>query len=150
MNDSARKPLPVRIFNVLSGFGLATILLVILLAETWLATLERARCALVARWYTTHPLSGLSSGSKSPAPQTPPACLEPGPPPSVTKRASDPSIFIRTILLGESRPLLNRKTRYFPSAETLTSETNLGFSIPKSRFKSRVRFSIPVPSGRTR
>ena len=48
MNDSARKPLPVRIFNVLSGFGLATILLVILLAETWLATLEQVHYGLHA------------------------------------------------------------------------------------------------------
>jgi hypothetical protein len=48
MNDSARKPLPVRIFNVLSGFGLASILLVILLAETWLATLEQVHYGLNA------------------------------------------------------------------------------------------------------
>jgi hypothetical protein len=60
MNDSARQSLPSRIFHVLAGFGLATILLVILMVETWLATLEQVHFGLHAtlqkyfdihRWY---------------------------------------------------------------------------------------------------
>lgn len=48
MNDSARQSLPSRIFHVLAGFGLATILLVILMVETWLATLEQVHFGLHA------------------------------------------------------------------------------------------------------
>lgn len=48
MNDSARQSLPARIFHVLAGFGLATILLVILMVETWLATLEQVHYGLHA------------------------------------------------------------------------------------------------------
>jgi len=48
MNDSARKPLLVRIYHVLSGFGLATVLLLILMVQTWLATLEQVHYGLHA------------------------------------------------------------------------------------------------------
>ncbi|MEK7951892.1 cytochrome c biogenesis protein ResB [Luteolibacter soli] len=40
MNDSARQSIPARIYHMLASFGLATILLLILLLETWTATLE--------------------------------------------------------------------------------------------------------------
>lgn len=46
MNDPARKSLPARIFHVLSGFGLATALLVILMIQTWMATLEQVHYGL--------------------------------------------------------------------------------------------------------
>ncbi|MCW1886222.1 cytochrome c biogenesis protein ResB [Luteolibacter flavescens] len=48
MNDPARKSIPARIYDVLSGFGLATILLVILMIQTWLATLEQVHYGLHA------------------------------------------------------------------------------------------------------
>jgi hypothetical protein len=46
MSSAASPSLPVRIFQVLSGFGLATSLLVILMILTWLATLEQVQHGL--------------------------------------------------------------------------------------------------------
>lgn len=41
MNAPSRKSLPARVFQFFSGFGLATTLLVLLMAMTWMATLEQ-------------------------------------------------------------------------------------------------------------
>jgi hypothetical protein len=46
MSSSAQPSIPVRIYKVLSGFGLATTLLVILMLLTWLATLEQVEHGL--------------------------------------------------------------------------------------------------------
>ena len=46
MSSAAWKSIPIRIFKLLSGFGLATSLLVILMLETWLATLEQVHFGL--------------------------------------------------------------------------------------------------------
>jgi hypothetical protein len=48
MSSSGSKPIPLRILNFLSGLGLATVLLVILMVETWLATLEQVHYGLHA------------------------------------------------------------------------------------------------------
>jgi hypothetical protein len=48
MSSAAPPTLPVRIFKLLSGFGLATSLLVILMILTWLATLEQVHHGLYA------------------------------------------------------------------------------------------------------
>ncbi len=48
MSSSGPKPLPARVFDFFSGFGLATALLVILMLETWLATLEQVHFGLHA------------------------------------------------------------------------------------------------------
>ncbi len=46
MSSAASPSIPVRIYKVLSGFGLATTLLVILMLLTWLATLEQVEHGL--------------------------------------------------------------------------------------------------------
>jgi len=46
MSSTTPKSIPARIYAVLSGFGLATTLLVILMIETWLATLEQVHYGL--------------------------------------------------------------------------------------------------------
>jgi hypothetical protein len=46
MNDPARKSWPARIYRVLSGYGLATVLLLILMIQTWMATLEQVHYGL--------------------------------------------------------------------------------------------------------
>ncbi len=46
MSSAASPTIPVRIYKVLSGFGLATTLLVILMLLTWLATLEQVEHGL--------------------------------------------------------------------------------------------------------
>lgn len=46
MSSAAPPSIPVRIYKVLSGFGLATTLLVILMLLTWLATLEQVEHGL--------------------------------------------------------------------------------------------------------
>jgi hypothetical protein len=48
MSSAAPKSIPAQVLGVLSGFGLATTLLVILLALTWLATLEQVHHGLHA------------------------------------------------------------------------------------------------------
>ena len=48
MSSSGPKSIPLRIYKFLSGFGLATALLVILMVETWLATLEQVHFGLHA------------------------------------------------------------------------------------------------------
>ena len=48
MRSSGPKSIPLRIYKFLSGFGLATALLVILMVETWLATLEQVHFGLHA------------------------------------------------------------------------------------------------------
>lgn len=48
MSSSAPKSIPLRAFDVISGLGLATILLLILMALTWLATLEQIHHGLHA------------------------------------------------------------------------------------------------------
>ena len=46
MSSADPPSLPARIFRLLSGFGLATTLLVILMVETWLATMEQVDAGL--------------------------------------------------------------------------------------------------------
>ena len=46
MSSAAPPSIPVRIYRFLSGFGLATTLLVILMLLTWLATLEQVEHGL--------------------------------------------------------------------------------------------------------
>ncbi|WP_193214392.1 cytochrome c biogenesis protein ResB [Luteolibacter marinus] len=46
MSPADPPSIPVRIFNLLSGLGLATTLLVILMVETWLATMEQVDAGL--------------------------------------------------------------------------------------------------------
>ena len=48
MSSPGQKSVPARIFDILSGLGLATVLLVILMLETWLATLEQVHFGLFA------------------------------------------------------------------------------------------------------